>query len=162
MTTGKRNRLKGKRMEYKLRDTLREYGYEAHRVPSSGAAHGFPGDVSFKDAKNPMRLAELKSRKKGFEKVYEFLYSFVNRGIIREHSLDRIKIEYNMKYGGQVTIALNPRVLFEDSATVMANETEDMTRKFLILERWVEKSDMLVLHTDRHPFLYLRYKDEEP
>jgi hypothetical protein len=45
-----------------LRDALRRFGFTADRVPSSGAAQGFKGDIRFsKDGVT--YLAELKARK---------------------------------------------------------------------------------------------------
>jgi len=48
--TGRRNRgvaqkRRGMRAEYKVRDLLREHGWKAYRVPLSGNAQGFRGDV---------------------------------------------------------------------------------------------------------------------
>ena len=161
-TQGSKNREKGKRMEYKLRDHFRSEGYKAHRVPSSGAAQGFPGDVMFTDEDDRKRLAELKSRAKGFEVLYDYFYSFVDSGTIRATSLDTIRIEYDIgTYGGTVTMAFRAKRLFGSAATIIARPDVKVTRKLLALEHWAEKVDTLVLHTNREPFLFLRYKDTD-
>jgi len=154
------NRLKGTRQEYRLRNHFREEGYISHRVPSSGSAHGFPGDVSFKDENDVLRLAELKSRKDHFNVVYDWFHSFVDDGTLLEHMLDTVRIEYAFEFGGKVVVARTAKVLFEGAATVLANEKPHMTRKFLALEPWAEKVHVLVLHKNREPFLFLRYYEE--
>ena len=61
---GKFSRDKGMRQEYLLRDYLRKLGWTADRVPSSGAAEGFKGDI--KAEKNGRTvLFELKARAPG-------------------------------------------------------------------------------------------------
>src|SRR5690606_39891500 len=56
-----------------VRDHLRKHGWEAHRVPSSGAAQGFKGDVHA--TKEDRKLVfEVKSRKCQFAKVYELYF----------------------------------------------------------------------------------------
>lgn len=73
---GKFSRDKGKRNEYLVRDIFREHGWEADRVPSSGAAEGFKGDIRVRPPWGipPMsQLVEVKARKRAFTKVYEVL-----------------------------------------------------------------------------------------
>ena len=59
-----RSKQKGDRFERGLVETFNAYGMNAKRVPLSGAANGFKGDVLFECQGIPKR-AECKSRKKG-------------------------------------------------------------------------------------------------
>jgi hypothetical protein len=68
---GKFSRDKGKRNEYSLRDYLRLHGWQADRVPSSGAAQGFKGDIKAAHPVHGPKLFELKARKETFKRIYE-------------------------------------------------------------------------------------------
>ena len=45
---GKASKIKGDRFEFQVVRELNEAGFEAHRVPLSGAVKGYPGDVNVK------------------------------------------------------------------------------------------------------------------
>ena len=51
-------RKKGKRVEYLIRDKFREHGFDCERVPVSGAARGFKGDLNVEGYR-----VEVKARK---------------------------------------------------------------------------------------------------
>tara|TARA_R100000234_G_C4964093_1_gene163111 strand:- start:528 stop:833 length:306 start_codon:yes stop_codon:yes gene_type:complete len=57
---GKPSRDKGLRVERELVNKLKESGVDAKRVPLSGAAEGFKGDIQIGDL-----IAEVKARKDG-------------------------------------------------------------------------------------------------
>ena len=57
---GKPSRDKGLRVERDLVNKLKESGVDAKRVPLSGAAEGFKGDIQIGDL-----IAEVKARKDG-------------------------------------------------------------------------------------------------
>jgi hypothetical protein len=61
---GKHSRDKGLRVERWLVKLFREAGFEAYRIPLSGASEGFPGDLVAKRDGNTIRC-ESKRRKKG-------------------------------------------------------------------------------------------------
>lgn len=65
---GKFSRDKGNRGEYLVRDKLREAGFCVDRIPASGAAQGFKGDLRIK-YDNQEILVEVKTRKKDFTKL---------------------------------------------------------------------------------------------
>ncbi|MEM2566939.1 MAG: hypothetical protein QXH20_00485 [Candidatus Bathyarchaeia archaeon] len=64
-------RTKGKRVEYQIRDMLRKWG-ECHRVPCSGNARGFKGDLHLYIHNKEYRV-EVKARKQGFKQIQEWL-----------------------------------------------------------------------------------------
>ena len=66
---GKRSVRKGKRVEYQVRNAFREMGLECFRVPSSGNAEGFEGDLILEG----IFRVEVKARKNGFSKLYRWL-----------------------------------------------------------------------------------------
>lgn len=67
---GLRSRRKGSRGEYLIRDALRLAGYECDRVPASGAAQGFKGDLRVRrDGKEC--TVEVKLRSSGFNRLYK-------------------------------------------------------------------------------------------
>jgi Holliday junction resolvase len=65
---GKSQRNKGYRGEYNLVKMLKEQGVEAKRVPLSGATDFQKGDAIINEMK-----AEIKSRKSGFKRIYDWL-----------------------------------------------------------------------------------------
>lgn len=69
---GKQSRDKGNRGERNLVSILRAYGIEAKRVPLSGAAKGFKGDVIATIQGKDWQI-ENKVRKDGFKQIYGWL-----------------------------------------------------------------------------------------
>lgn len=71
---GKPSRDKGARFERAVVDAFRSYHFVAHRVPLSGAADGFPGDVRVNVTWQPEPLRiECKKRADGFKEIYRWL-----------------------------------------------------------------------------------------
>ena len=66
-----KQREKGKRVEYQIRDMLRKFG-ECHRVPCSGRAEGFKGDLRLYISNKEYRV-EVKARKQGFKQIQAWL-----------------------------------------------------------------------------------------
>lgn len=69
---GKASRDKGNRFERALVIAMNAVGLDAKRVPLSGAAAGFPGDVHYHE-QGDLKVMECKCRKKGFGDLYEWL-----------------------------------------------------------------------------------------
>jgi Holliday junction resolvase len=69
---GKSQRDKGNRGERQLVNIFRAYGIEAKRVPLSGAAAGFKGDVIATIQGSELRI-ESKVRGNGFKQIYGWL-----------------------------------------------------------------------------------------
>jgi hypothetical protein len=69
---GKFSRDKGNRYERHVVNALKELGFDAKRVPLSGAADGFPGDVIVQTAGGQMTF-ECKKRKDGFKQLYKWI-----------------------------------------------------------------------------------------
>ncbi|HEW92324.1 MAG TPA: hypothetical protein ENF81_07260 [Thermotogaceae bacterium] len=65
---GKYERRKGYRGEYNLVKKLKKMGLDARRVPLSGSAEGFKGDVIVEGM-----TGEVKVRRHSFKKLYEWL-----------------------------------------------------------------------------------------
>jgi hypothetical protein len=69
---GKSQRDKGNRAERQLVNIFKAYGIEAKRVPLSGAASGFKGDVIATIQGQDWRI-ENKVRGNGFKQIYGWL-----------------------------------------------------------------------------------------
>lgn len=65
---GKASRDKGARNERKIVDLIQQHGVEAKRVPLSGAATGFKGDIQMGSW-----TIECKVRANGFKQIYDWL-----------------------------------------------------------------------------------------
>lgn len=70
---GKRPRQKGDRLEYSLVNILRAHDLEAKRVPLSGSAAGYKGDVICRLPNNQTLVIEAKARATGFKQLYGWL-----------------------------------------------------------------------------------------
>lgn len=153
---GKAQRIKGKQQEYKLRDYLRLRHWTADRVPSSGAAQGFPGDI--KATKNGKTLLfELKSRKDTFKTVYELFYlhqkqcgeellTFVFEGKLIAVSPS---LEIILDHPNVYEFALNNK-LYQHYARTF--------KKLANMEQWLRGSQVLVIKDDRQPYLFITIK----
>lgn len=154
--SGHRSRRRGLRGEYLLRDQLRKRGYEANRVPSSGAAEGFKGDVvATKDGKE--LVFEVKNWKGKFKKIYQLYdaaakeegYLAFNLGdenmtcVLLSTDLD--KVLNSERYYGYAH--LHPLYsTFKRTFLKIAN-----------MRKLVKGCDVLALKDDFRPFLYVRF-----
>jgi len=69
---GKSQRDKGNRNERQLVNIFRAYGIDAKRVPLSGSAEGFKGDIIANIQGQAWRI-ESKVRGNGFKRIYGWL-----------------------------------------------------------------------------------------
>lgn len=148
---GKFSRDKGSRVERLLRDVLRGQGYEADRVPLSGAAQGFKGDVRFSKlgVQNGRQFtAEVKARKASFKSIYDVF----NQNTPGEENAYRFVAD-----GILVTISdsFEPT---QKGGTFMPRTLDKTTRRILNLRRLKGDSDVLVIKDDREPFLFISYR----
>jgi len=67
------SRRKGYRGEKEVEEILRELGFNAKRVPLSGASEFQKGDVVIFEKGQPRFVVEVKRRARGFETLYRFL-----------------------------------------------------------------------------------------
>lgn len=149
--SGKYSRNKGLRNEYLVRDALRLEGFHADRVPSSGAAEGFKGDVKFsKDLQS--YLAEVKVRAgSSFKNIYS-LYQEHKVGDIASICIPMPEKLWCVDIANSMGKVLN-------TVTTFYKTVEDKRTKVLIKAyEMLKESDVLVLRNDHKPFLYLRYR----
>jgi predicted SPOUT superfamily RNA methylase MTH1 len=148
--SGRASRQKGMRNEYKLRDELIQLGYQARRVPLSGAQEGYKGDVVFEKQGRTL-TAEVKSRKDSFKSLYTLLFSVPSRLValilkdgdgekLSELAVMGFSLEDVMSYNG-VYVSLHAK----------------QARKLKNIRKWVQKCDILAVKDDRKPFIYVRY-----
>ena len=72
MSGGRSSREKGMRAERQIVELLRAFGFDAHKVPLSGAVTGFESDVELRVGNKVFRL-ESKMRAHGFGLLYRWL-----------------------------------------------------------------------------------------
>ena len=72
MSGGRKPRQKGVRAERALARLLIAYGFTAQRVPLSGSARGYPGDITL-PLLGVVRVVEVKCRADGFRELYQWL-----------------------------------------------------------------------------------------
>ena len=154
---GKSQRDKGCRNEYKLRDDLRRFGYKADRVPSSGAAQGFKGDVKFsKDGKE--YVAEMKARKCSFKSIYAMFtahYNYSQDDTLKLVTEDGQLINLSSSPIG----ALESGGVYEYAHNLPWYETHKRTlRRLDTLKKFVKDCDLLAIRDNGLPILYLRFR----
>lgn len=72
MMAGKKHREKGNRFERAVVDVLNAHGLNAKRVPLSGSAAGFKGDIHYTE-RGVHRVLECKVRKNAWKDLYDYL-----------------------------------------------------------------------------------------
>ena len=155
---GKFSRSKGKRGEYSFRDYLRRMGYQADRVPSSGAAQGFKGDVrAIKDGKTT--LFELKTRKDSFKGFYDLMVDVHATGTDRigltMPGLQKQCVDISTSIGG----IYDTEGLYEFAHAQPFYEKHKRTfARLKTLEAMLGESDILVCKDDRSPYLFFRFR----
>lgn len=129
------SRNKGSRVERELVALLKENGWEAFRVPLSGAAQGFKGDVIA--TKNGQMLNfEVKARAKMFDWVYKLLSSDGSACcIISDVAVGTYNPDPNLSF----------RLIGDKYGK----------RLLKYREQWLGKADILVIKSDRKPFLFI-------
>lgn len=155
---GKFSRAKGKRNEYAFRDYLRRMGYQADRVPSSGAAQGFPGDIkASKDGKTT--LFELKTRKDSFKTFYALMDAIRNTGT------DRIGVtvpglkKQCVDISGSIGGIYDTEGVYEFPQRLPFYEQHKKAfARLAVLEEMLGKSDILVIKDDRAPYIFFRFR----
>lgn len=140
------------RNEYLLRDSLRAEGYIADRVPSSGAAEGFKGDIKFFDQNGVAYLAELKARKSSFGRIYALYNQYKDAlGVLQfatgEHCVGIYPNMAGATAGGGVY----------DFARFEPSYNRTLT-KIVGMRQFLKGCDILVIKDDRMPFLYIKYR----
>ena len=83
---------KGDRDERSLVNTAIEHGLEARRVPLSGAAEGFKGDVLITDAKGKVWTVECKVRSRGFSRLYDWMPEYIDALTVRADRKQRLVV----------------------------------------------------------------------
>jgi hypothetical protein len=152
--SGLKSRRKGRTGEYGLRDHMRSLGYEAIRVPLSGASEGYKGDVVAWKPGQPQVTFELKCRKDTFKAIYALL--------------DTLKVEDSLNISMQDGTLVSICRSFPTEA-----RTVTYTHDYLILQalpscvrtlgkiknlrKLLGGADWLVIKDDRKPLLFIHY-----
>jgi hypothetical protein len=143
--SGHFSRRKGLRNEYMLRDELRSQGFIANRVPSSGAAEGFKGDVTYE--KGPIKgVCELKAR----ADAYAFFYSLpvpFSAAVPNGDNFDLVVMDTSLE-------KVLSHVCFDK---IITKEQAKAAKRLMTIKKLKGVADILVLRIDQHPFLYIRY-----
>lgn len=87
-----RSKQKGDRDERQLTEAARGAGLEARRVPLSGAAEGFKGDVLITDASGKVWTAECKVRADGFKQIYGWMADYIDVLTLRADRKPRLVV----------------------------------------------------------------------
>lgn len=145
---GKASRDKGKRGEYAVRDALRAAGFQAERVPLSGAfakyeigeGKNYAGDVrATRDGRE--WLFEVKVRKNSFKSIYDL-------GFGDFHVADRVVSIWGLP---------NQVMFFENRETKPFPGTSITVRRLFGFRSLLKGADVLVIKDDRKPLLWIRY-----
>lgn len=154
-----RSKQKGNRAEYLLRDTLRRQGYEADRVPLSGASQGFKGDLRV-SKEGVEYTIEVKSRKDQFKKIYS-LYEKHKR--LTGLHVFQFHLEGELiSVSDSMDLALQDAGTYENaSGLVIRADYRPYVRtlsKILNMKKLVQDCNVLAIKDDRCSFLFLRYR----
>lgn len=140
--SGKMSRNKGRRLEYLVRDLARKAGFQADRVPLSGASQGFKGDVRISKY-GKTYIIECKSRSAGFSSIYD-LYHQDASGIYVEGRCYRIMTD--------LEAMIDMRGLY-----LILKPPVKGLKKLMGLEKLLQGADFLAIKDNNRPILYVRY-----
>lgn len=143
---GRASKQKGNRNEYLARDYFRSLGMLADRVPSSGAAQGFPGDIKVISKDGTSFLVEVKSRTSEFKSVYA---NFAGKGTTQLRANNEICIIAET-YDGLYTKDSMDNVSFTGALP-------RGIQKIFTMQKWVKGSDILMIKDNNKPFIFIRY-----
>lgn len=150
---GRASRVKGGTFEYEIRDYLRANGFiNCHRVPASGAAQGFKGDVvGEKDGK--FWRFEAKRRAEAFTTLY----------VLWDHvKLKRLALQcrgMSVLISDAVSDVLDQNAFYLHAENFGKEHKRGIAR-IVSLYKYVQSCDILVIRDDRKPALFLRYFPE--
>lgn len=149
--SGRASRQKGMRGEYAVRDMFRLLGADAHRVPLSGAAQGFKGDVmvTFPD-RQPFYI-EVKKRRNEFDRIYKLLAEI-------EPTLTCVGLASQ----GGLCVAIGTDFTKVDALdhflyASTPEHTKLVDRLLQMRTKWQKDCDYLAIQGDRKPILVVRF-----
>lgn len=153
--SGRKSRSKGSRGEYQVRDYFRSLGFESHRVPASGAAEGFKGDVVLKHS-GQTSIAEVKVRKDAYKHIYAMLDNLKSPLFLSYFGCCVI-VSYEFKDLG---VFEAKHWYFKAVRDLKTPQTKKGLDKVLAIKKLVGKSDFLVIKIDYKPLIFIRYIEE--
>jgi Holliday junction resolvase len=155
----RRSRGRGKRAEYGLRNYLRSLGWQADRVPSSGASQGFPGDVRAVKGDRTL-LFECKCYTEKFDQFWVLLDTYQ-----RTEKNDLLSVAVPGSALLCCDISYSLEALFDSDGVYTLTYRQPLYAQFKstfdrleTMQKMVKGSDVLVLKSDRKPWIFLRYR----
>lgn len=144
---GRASKQKGTRAELILRDILRSKGWAADRVPLSGAAAGFKGDVTATKEGRTL-LVEVKSRQDEYKSIYVML----------DNTPALVLTGLNMP-SGCIAIGYDlDRVLNQTRFTLEPDPKYARTlRKIVTMQKLLGEAELLAVKINNKPFIYIKY-----
>lgn len=156
--SGHKSRRRGKRGEYLLRDYLRQRGWVADRVPTSGAAQGFKGDVKATKYGKTL-LFEVKNHSNAFKSIYA-LYDEHTK-LAQDDLLSFVcpnEAKLCVGISTSLDAVLDGPDVYEFQDRNPLNEKYKRTfKKIAGMQKLLGESDILVLKDNHKPFLFIRY-----
>ena len=153
-----RSRRRGRAGEYRLRDHFRSLGYQADRVPMSGAAQGFKGDVRFKIPGREGELtAELKNWGGTFQKIYDLYFENirVNKSDLMSFSVDGLCIDMSTS----IDSLFDTESVYPPATSVNLFDKYSRTfARFKTLNAMRGGADVFVIKDNHLPFIFIRMR----
>lgn len=154
---GKYSKDKGRRNEYLLRDSLRGEGFEADRVPLSGASPNHKGDIAFrKDGQEWKAEAKLRGGST-FDRIYNLFSAYAKEGsfsvAVGDDDLHLFSIHDSMAKAVAGPLVYPPLPSLKES-----KELTKGVNYVINIKKMMQDCDFLVIRSDRKPFLYIRYR----
>lgn len=160
---GKASRDKGGRGERMAVKCFRDAGWEAYRVPLSGASDGFKADISL--AKGNIKLiAEVKNEKDSYKTLYQLLDGEVQKeyeyaayfdpvtGVFALMSYNFNELGFSDDFSGDQYHGFGP--LFQP---VLPDSKLPGIKKLFSCAKLLKSADFLMVRINHKPFIYIRY-----
>lgn len=139
-----------------LRDSLRREGYEAKRVPLSGASPGYKGDIAVSKGTDSWTL-EAKLRAPGtFSRIYSLFDQKQKDGSFAVAYGDETDLSLVSIHSTFASATLGP--IYYNPTTDYGAEEIKAVKKLVSIKGMMQDCNYLVIREDRKPFLYVRYR----
>lgn len=155
---GRASRQKGMRGEYLARDLFRSMGWEADRIPASGAAQGFKGDLRIRKAGVELTV-EVKNERATYKSVYALL-DRVGRGLpmLMVAGRSRALVSYNADDLRLLNDEYRPYAVYEKHKDPVSRAVVKIWKMSELLKGCA----FLMVKNNNKPFVFIKYFTVSP
>lgn len=152
--SGRKSRTKGRGYEYELRDHFRAMGWQANRVPLSGASQGYKDDIDVTDPNGTKFFIEAKRRKNDYKTIYALYDTFKDNNVLAINYEPETKLMFWIS--DTFTDIYNPQGFIYSKSYQDFKQHKHAVRKILGLAKLAKTTPWLAIRDDNKDTLFIR------